>query len=562
MVNSLVLAQALSAGGYLNVFKVIPLLLVLWIWARLLTWVDKDCEIAHLPRLPLNAGLLVGLLLGTAMFFLLPGFLLAFAAFVAMFAIDIGVYLMLRHQRVGLGDLNDQLRAFFSSIFNRGNKEAKAAAGDVQLISKSGSPIAAPTTEDVNAGAYLYTQKILTEPLRKGAEMIDVVPGEGGYQSRFAKDGVTYPATTLSKEDASATIEYLKFLANLNTAEKRKPQTGIFKTVFSGKKREMSLTTSGSSSGEKAVMQIDLKSKYDIRAEALGMATDQLDHLTALTQDDGGIVLLSTPPGQGLTTLFYAVLRKHDAFVEHIQTIEKEIAMDLEGVTQNPIAPGATPADEAKQIDWTSSQEPDVLGISKMDDPAAAKAIIRFAGTGKRAYVAMRASSTLSALEQWRKLVGDDKAAMSQLRMIINGRLMRRLCVACKIQYAAEPETLRKLNMSQDKAGTLFQARTQPLRDQKGNPVVCEFCQDLRFNGRIGAYEMFGIDDEVRSIVTGGGTANQLKAIFRKQRRRYMQERALAIVETGETSVQEVLRVLKEPAAPQSSPPRASTTRK
>ena len=116
--------------------------------------------------------------------------------------------------------------------------------------------------------------------------------------------------------------------------------------------------------------------------------------------------------------------------------------------------------------------------------------------------------------------------------------------MACKVGYTADPETLRRLNMSPDKVGKLFQARTQPLRDQKGNPLVCEFCQDMRFVGRVGVYETFIVDDEVRNVIVGGGTINQLKALFRKQRQKYLQEAALARVEAGDTSVQEVLRVL------------------
>jgi type II secretory ATPase GspE/PulE/Tfp pilus assembly ATPase PilB-like protein len=132
---------------------------------------------------------------------------------------------------------------------------------------------------------------------------------------------------------------------------------------------------------------------------------------------------------------------------------------------------------------------------------------------------------------------------MKELRFIVSGRVVRKLCMACKVGYTADPETLRRLNMSPEKVGKLFQARTQPLRDQKGNPLVCEFCQDMRFVGRVGVYETFIIDDEVKQVITAGGTINQLKAIFRKQRQKYLQEAALQRVETGDTSVQEVLRV-------------------
>jgi hypothetical protein len=116
--------------------------------------------------------------------------------------------------------------------------------------------------------------------------------------------------------------------------------------------------------------------------------------------------------------------------------------------------------------------------------------------------------------------------------------------MACKVGYTADPDQLRRLNMSPEKVGKLFQARTQPLRDPKGNPLVCEFCQDMRYIGRVGIFEMFRVDDEVREAIAAGGSVNQLKAIFRKQRQKYLQESALARVEVGDTSVQEVLRVM------------------
>jgi type IV pilus assembly protein PilB len=145
---------------------------------------------------------------------------------------------------------------------------------------------------------------------------------------------------------------------------------------------------------------------------------------------------------------------------------------------------------------------------------------------------------------------------MSQLKMVISGRTLRKHCVACKQSYAPDPETLRKLNMDPNKVTQLFQARKEPIRDPKGNPMRCEFCNDLRYKGRIGIYEVMLIDDEIKQVLLAGGTAAQLKTAFRKQRGRYLQEMGLHLVEEGETSVQEVLRVLKADQAP---PPSSSS---
>jgi type IV pilus assembly protein PilB len=150
----------------------------------------------------------------------------------------------------------------------------------------------------------------------------------------------------------------------------------------------------------------------------------------------------------------------------------------------------------------------------------------------------------------WRKLVGDDQAAMSRLNMIVAGRVMRKLCMACKVAYTPDAEQLRKLNINPANASKLFQARKEPMRDQKGNPVLCTFCQELRYNGRFGVFEVMVIDDDIKNLVTSGGSTNQLKASFRKQRGKLLQEMALSAVEAGDTSLAEVKRVMEAGQAP------------
>ena len=212
---------------------------------------------------------------------------------------------------------------------------------------------------------------------------------------------------------------------------------------------------------------------------------------------------------------------------------------------QNALAANASPAEEAKVVNWVVSQEPDVLMVTSLEESRSAMDLAKFSADPRRVYVGMRAGSTLDALKQWRKLVGDDALAMKNLKMIVVGRLVRRLCSACKVGYTPDPTTLKKLNMNPDVVGKLYQARKEPMRDAKGNVVPCTFCNDLAFRGRFGIYEVMIIDDEIRSVIKSGGADNQIKQAQRKQRGRLLQEVALAQVQAGETSVEEVLRVLK-----------------
>jgi type II secretory ATPase GspE/PulE/Tfp pilus assembly ATPase PilB-like protein len=256
--------------------------------------------------------------------------------------------------------------------------------------------------------------------------------------------------------------------------------------------------------------------------------------------------------------VMYAIMRAHDAFLEHLHTVERDPDVDLEGITQNKLPANAPAAEEGKMIGWAISQEPDSIMIPRLEDARATQDLIRFAKE-KRVYIGMRAGSTFEALNQWRKLVGNDKLAVSELQVVLAGRVLRRLCMACKVSYAPDPGVAKKLGLSPEKAQTLYQARTQPLRDPKGNPVPCEFCLDLRYKNRVGVFEMLVVDDDVKSVIGSGGSENQLKAVFRKQRGKYLQEEALGLVEAGETSVQEVRRVLKVGSgAEQAPPPRKS----
>src|SRR5262245_18699187 len=110
------LLAVVNVGGYINLWKLLPVLIVLLIWARLLSWMDKDAIDAHLPRLALNSVMTGVLIVGTMAFLLMPSYGVAISVFLFSFIVDLGIYLGLRHQKVGLGDLNKQFKEFISNI--------------------------------------------------------------------------------------------------------------------------------------------------------------------------------------------------------------------------------------------------------------------------------------------------------------------------------------------------------------------------------------------------------------------------------------------------------------
>lgn len=552
MHSAIVLAAgSFSMGGYVSIIKIIPVILLFLLWARLLTWADKDAVAAQLPREYLNTGFFIAAMGSLILFFFMPSFLIGFVLIFMVFLGETGTYLYLRNQKVGLADLKEEIKNIGKNLGKK--KGAKVKTGEVQFTNSKNKIVSVPDPEAPERVGYDAAQDFVTDPIRKNAEKVTVRPADGGASVNFSVDGVAYaaPPPPMDRNTAAAGITFMKQCAGLEVEDRRKPQTGSMRAMLDGKRHEIEVTTAGTTAGESMQIVFNPKTRFEHRLDTIGLQPNQMAQVQAVLAEPQGIVLVSAPRQQGQTTMLYSLVRAHDAFLLHIQTVERSPREDLEGIAQNKLAPGATPNDEFKLVEWVVSQQPDIIMIDELVNPASAKSLIGFARDGKRVYLGMRSGSTFDSITEWRKLVGDDELAMSALRAAFSGRIMRRLCMACKAAFQPDPEYLRKLNLDPARVQKLFQARTSPLKDPKGNPIPCEFCHDLRYKGRFGVFELFNIDDEVRQTVLSGGSMNQVKTVFRKQRGQYLQEAALAQVVAGETSVQEVLRVMRggEPQA-------------
>ncbi|MEA2708442.1 MAG: hypothetical protein QOF78_1043, partial [Phycisphaerales bacterium] len=202
MVLSL-LSQAVPVGEYVSWWKPIPLLIVLLLWGRLVTWIDKDAPEVMLPRIPLNTGNILGGILGFALFFLLPSYALGLVALILVVAIEAGVYLAMRNSKTGLGDLSTKFNDWFASL-KGGDKVVKVVQGEVQLLNRNGNLMPTPDADDPILPAYEAVQALLTDPLRRNAERIDLAPAEGQSVVKYVVDGVPYAGNGIERARAAA----------------------------------------------------------------------------------------------------------------------------------------------------------------------------------------------------------------------------------------------------------------------------------------------------------------------------------------------------------------------
>ena len=201
---------------------------------------------------------------------------------------------------------------------------------------------------------------------------------------------------------------------------------------------------------------------------------------------------------------------------------------ELEGVTQQVIE-GTDAEEERKQYSWIADQQPDVFAADRVTGKAAAGELLRaLSDGGKRVYVGCRAPDTASASAWWAKTVGDPKRATNPLRLVVAGRVMRKLCDACKVPYEPGEAALAKMGVPKGKVTTLYKARTEPMLDQRGNPVPCNFCGGLGYDGRIGAYEVLPLlDDASRATLAKDPSAATVRHLLRAAKLPTLNEAAL-----------------------------------
>ena len=160
-----VTTPVMPTGDYVSGFKVIPVVIVLIAWARLLTWVDKDTLANHMARDKINSGLLGGLIIGFGAFLAIPTFWGAFPALLAVAGAELMIYLQVRKAKVGSND--DVREEFRTWVKNLGGtpKAVEEITGAVQLVGADGKLLPAPKKMTPEAEAYDGLQRMLTDPL-------------------------------------------------------------------------------------------------------------------------------------------------------------------------------------------------------------------------------------------------------------------------------------------------------------------------------------------------------------------------------------------------------------
>jgi type II secretory ATPase GspE/PulE/Tfp pilus assembly ATPase PilB-like protein len=541
------LADLPESNVYVSAWKLVVAGLVFTLWVLLAQWVDRDAVAVNTFRVVWNCISMLCGTLGTGLLLFLPVFWAGLAAFVVINAAFAAIYVIHRN---GLVVEEDKVctRAHLRRVMSEGfkGKKKQQEKRDVRervRITAADRRVVPIPEEEPDREQYALSQDLLFDALWRRASRAEVAPAGQASKIRLQVDGVISEREPVTRPEGDAILTFFKKIAGLDLEERRKPQKGqIMGTIGDDHRYDIVVQTNGSTAGEKLSLRV-IGEEKNYKVTDLGFTPKQLETVRETMNAEHGLVLLSAPPGAGLTTTVYSFARSHDAFLQNIQTLEYELELTINNITQHRYTPSEekTFFSELQRIVRT---DPNVIVLPELREREAA-ALAAKAATGKQlVYVAIKSLDLFDAVRRWIELVGDPKLVAEGLLLVTHQRLVRVLCPSCKTAYKPDPATLQKINMPSDK---LLYRPPEPQYDKHGNPIVCQNCHGQGYVGRTAVFSLLVVDDDVRKVMRAGGSLADIRAAAMKKGGLGLQQPALQKVFDGVTSIDEVVRATRPP---------------
>ncbi|MBN1269617.1 MAG: Flp pilus assembly complex ATPase component TadA, partial [Kiritimatiellae bacterium] len=373
---------------------------------------------------------------------------------------------------------------------------------------------------------------VILEAFRNRASDIHLEPLAKKFRVRYRIDGVLHEVDSPPKRLQSAIISRVKIMANMSIAEKRLPQDGRIQINVMGRDLDLRVSSIPSNHGESIVMRILDKQSLLLGLPQLGFFSDDQQTFERLIGLSDGILLVTGPTGSGKTTTLYACLNYINRPDRKIITVEDPVEYQLSGINQVHVRTdiGLTFAAALRSI---LRQAPNIIMIGEIRDMETAEIAVNASLTGHLVFSTLHTNDAPSAIIRLIDIGVKPFLVASSTRAIMAQRLVRRICEKCKEEYQPTDAQLRLLGPAaqQFAQAQLFRGRG------------CTDCMFSGFRGRVGIFEIFVVNDEVRHLIFERVSASELRTKARELGMRTLREDGLRKVVAGATTLDEVLRV-------------------
>lgn len=367
---------------------------------------------------------------------------------------------------------------------------------------------------------------LLVEALDAGASDVHLEAYPDNLRARYRIDGVLQDAPSLPRHLVPAVISRLKVMAELDIAERRKPQDGRIRLRLQDRQVDVRVSIIPTLHGESIVLRLLDKERYHVALGDLGMSDGTRRRFEECIRRPHGIVLATGPTGSGKTTTLYAAIDHIRTGREKILTVEDPVEYELAGVPQVPVRErvGVTFASALRSL---LRQDPDVLLVGEIRDKETADIAVHAALTGHLVLSTLHTNDAPSAITRLLDLGVPAYLVASTVEAVLAQRLVRVVCGECAVQRPSA-------------------SHSPALGPEAGTYTVgsgCPACHDSGFRGRTGIYELLVIDDELRSEIQRQRGTSALRKLARANGMATLVEDGARHVSAGVTTPDEVARV-------------------
>ena len=384
-----------------------------------------------------------------------------------------------------------------------------------------------------SAPVVQLTNRIFSDAIAQECSDIHFEPSENGLEIKFRIDGVLSTKHTVDKDMQAHATSRIKLLAGMDITERRRPQDGRL-TIKAGKRKAIDMRVSSlpTPAGEKLVIRLLSGNPGSKNLRTLGLPEDVQTRIQEILGGTDGIVLVTGPTGSGKTTTLYTCLYHVLSGSRHAVTVEDPIEFRIPGITQMQVD---------RKLNMTFSaglrsilrQDPDVILLGEIRDIETASTAFHASQTGHLVMSTLHTNDAPSAVTRLHDMGLDPAVLASSLRVVLAQRLVRKVCNACS-------RPLTPYEMESAKAIIGKDADTSKMRIGSG----CSHCNRTGLRGRIGVYSLLPVTGAVKAAVLQGAGEDALAEAARPFGYRSLQETGLALVLEGQTTLNEISRVL------------------
>ncbi|QPJ62481.1 MAG: type II/IV secretion system protein [Candidatus Nitronauta litoralis] len=433
---------------------------------------------------------------------------------------------------LAMADPDDQIG--IDSIQRASGQHFQAALADPEALEaaifremKGNNPLIETPDLTTDGDSVTLFDSIMKEAYLRRASDVHLEPNKQDYRVRLRVDGhlQEYPRP-LSHADGEALMTRLKVLAVLDIAEQRMAQDGgMTYRVSDWDMGEMDIrvATVPTRWGERATLRLLGQETGRLTLEGLGMPESTLIQLREAIHRPHGMILVTGPTGSGKSTTLYAALRELDASEINILTVEDPVEQIIDGVSQIQVT---GKLDFAQALRSFLRHDPDVILVGEIRDLETAQTALKASMTGHVVLSTLHTNDAIGAVSRLVDIGAERFLIGSTLIGVMAQRLVRRLCPHCRKSHIAEEHERLALGGKLDPEIELWA------------PSGCPNCLGTGYLGRVGLYETFWVDNQMRTLIAEGATESEIRKAAKNYHTLAMDGRDKVL--SGLTSIDEV----------------------